>query len=621
MISHKLQISSEIDILLRSVYLLAASEISPRPSHINMTHTLPVDLQKNQIRVLDLKPEGEDGGITCELKVISLNDAHVRYEALSYVWGDPRRTLPVMLHGSLTPVTENLSAALKHLRFADRARRLWVDALCIDQANNRERAHQVARMGSIYAQASTVIVWLSPAYDGSLLALNFLKRLARNKNEHIDDPNTPAWQSQKWQEALMVFFNLPWWTRTWTVQEFVLAQRISSQCGNCQIEGVVVKQAVHNFFDHQNMDCCMLIGRQNKSLFESLIVMDSLEYMRLFKDSASFIYTASQFRARQATDARDKVYGMLGMATGQNARLVDPDYTRSVEDTFEAAALATIQRTGSFDILTHKPLCAPANFDLPSFVPDWTVPVPDPTNYLNRLQWLGHVHLYRACGNMKSQMQVIGRGKIACKGVEVDRVEHVGRLLHFADGATGQTHDSRATLLQEMRELAKVAADPEGVYCEGQESKYLAFCKTLCGSMERFVDHERGSRPFYRRATDWNDLSKFEQWQAWFPSYSAAGLNSEIAPVQVAFKSVAASRRFVVTKKGLMGFGPPTCRQGDAVVVLFGGRVPYILRLLSQSESSVNTSYSVLGDAYVHGIMDGEALNGLHGDLDEFRLV
>jgi hypothetical protein len=74
--------------------------------------------------------------------------------------------------------------------------------------------------------------------------------------------------------------------------------------------------------------------------------------------------------------------------------------------------------------------------------------------------------------------------------------------------------------------------------------------------------------------------------------------------IETAFNCLATDRRFPVTEKGYMGWCPENCIPGDFVTVLEGGPVPIILRPTAGDEQ-----YVVVGDAYIHGIMDGEAFD------------
>lgn len=104
-----------------------------------------LDHATSQIRLLHLQPHlNDDGEITCSLSLCNLDDEKSRYEALSYEWGDSADTLhSIRLDGSKFAVRGNLWLALFHLRDNDSIRVLWIDALCINQANEGERNHQV----------------------------------------------------------------------------------------------------------------------------------------------------------------------------------------------------------------------------------------------------------------------------------------------------------------------------------------------------------------------------------------------------------------------------------------------------------------------------------------------
>jgi hypothetical protein len=63
-----------------------------------------------------LPSESQNDDVHVELSIASLDDLPV-YEALSYVWGDPNITNPVILFGQPYQVTVNIDAALRRLRF------------------------------------------------------------------------------------------------------------------------------------------------------------------------------------------------------------------------------------------------------------------------------------------------------------------------------------------------------------------------------------------------------------------------------------------------------------------------------------------------------------------------
>jgi Heterokaryon incompatibility protein (HET) len=106
-----------------------------------------------EFRLLKLLPAMDfNDDIRCEL----LYSPNIEYEALSYVWGDPDVTVPILLHGIPHPVTTNLELALRYIRYAEEPRVLWVDALCINQKDISEKNHQVAQMREIYLDSKQV---------------------------------------------------------------------------------------------------------------------------------------------------------------------------------------------------------------------------------------------------------------------------------------------------------------------------------------------------------------------------------------------------------------------------------------------------------------------------------
>ena len=124
----------------------------------------PLNLQSKEIRLFLLYPGSGDEPIRGSLHVVSLHGGPT-YEALSYVWGSRDPSTFIQLNGQPFQVTPNLQAALKRLRLVDSRRTLWVDAICINQADDAEKAVQVVMMGDIYANTSEALLWLGEEPD------------------------------------------------------------------------------------------------------------------------------------------------------------------------------------------------------------------------------------------------------------------------------------------------------------------------------------------------------------------------------------------------------------------------------------------------------------------------
>ena len=127
-------------------------------------------LDHDQIKLLSLLPSGDD--VLCTIEKAELNSAAAQYEALSYCWGSdeqPKHT--IWNNGHPYVVLSNLYAALKQLRKLTSTRKLWIDAICINQLGDEDKAEKSTQpplMSRIYHQAASVIVWLGAAgYDST----------------------------------------------------------------------------------------------------------------------------------------------------------------------------------------------------------------------------------------------------------------------------------------------------------------------------------------------------------------------------------------------------------------------------------------------------------------------
>ncbi|PMD34353.1 hypothetical protein L207DRAFT_497721 [Hyaloscypha variabilis F] len=96
-------------------------------------------------------------------------------------------------------------------------------------------------------------------------------------------------------------------------------------------------------------------------------------------------------------------------------------------------------------------------------------------------------------------------------------------------------------------------------------------------------------------------------------------------PFEDVLEKTVENRGFCVTENGYFGLVPRRARVGDHIIVLFGGCTPFVVRERKgwDSPSSEKCYWQLVGEAYVHGMMDGEALAGLkEGESsEEFILV
>jgi hypothetical protein len=117
----------------------------------------------DNIRLLQLLPSQQESSvIRCRIfeSALLATGTPRPFEALSYCWGSDDRTHHVFVadvdkkEGQELKVTPNLYAALVRFRDHDIARVIWIDAICIDQTNDKEKENQIPLMAMIYGRAS-----------------------------------------------------------------------------------------------------------------------------------------------------------------------------------------------------------------------------------------------------------------------------------------------------------------------------------------------------------------------------------------------------------------------------------------------------------------------------------
>lgn len=220
------------------------------PDGVDKTKCRPLTGEK-EIRLLVLEPGAPGDELKCRLVHAELS-WRTRYEALSYVWGDGKVTRSLSCSGRDEVVYINLHDALSDLRLPDRERVLWTDRLCINQHDDDEIAAQMKLMGSIYSQASKVLIYLGKtdaAVKGAIEGIRRDDSVWRDFSSR--NPlriSYAAWhigagEGMDWGPMINLLLR-PWFQRTWVFQEAVLAKRGQVICGDQSIPWPVFERAV-----------------------------------------------------------------------------------------------------------------------------------------------------------------------------------------------------------------------------------------------------------------------------------------------------------------------------------------------------------------------------------------
>lgn len=362
----------------------------------------------DSIRVLTVfECETEDDDIECHLaetRLSDVNDEGGGYTAISYAWGDLKFTHEIWLGDQRLLIGANLDAALRHLRRRDIPIRLWVDAVCINQADITEKNLQVQQMRNIFSAASETIIWLGPGGGNtSVAAWNLLERHSswalndRGERDHT----LPA----KLEEDLLSFrgefrdveidvLSRPWFKRLWVFQEAVLSRILCIQCGHRRIawddfsKTVLQSERHHDRYGFSTWDDGKkgIVRDISRARCEHLHKhgLDEFHSSCQFSESSSsplrtlnILKLLHRGRYLETSDARDKIFGFLGIAEGIDTN--DPrfrvDYEVDTRSLYVQFARNVIEATDSLDILSYVNFSAPerpiANIEMPSWVPCW----------------------------------------------------------------------------------------------------------------------------------------------------------------------------------------------------------------------------------------------------------
>lgn len=216
---------------------------------------LPRPLRRPVTRILILEPGKGDEPLRVSMSTEDVTDPRrLPYEALSYRWSDAMSIFPLYRDKYPMHIHTSLEAALLALRREREWRRLWADAICINQDDEEEKSDQVNIMRHVYAHARGVIVWLGPETVGTRPAFDLARKLGQHRLtllyksgdnmktspaaghnttpesvRHLERPDSLAW------DHLADLFANPWWNRVWVIQEVVMAPACIARCGSHEI--------------------------------------------------------------------------------------------------------------------------------------------------------------------------------------------------------------------------------------------------------------------------------------------------------------------------------------------------------------------------------------------------
>ncbi|KAF5564777.1 heterokaryon incompatibility 6 OR allele [Fusarium napiforme] len=402
-----------------------------------------------EIRLLKILPNSGSRFIECELlPSVKLADVHEQYLALSYCAGDARNTKPILVNGARCNVFANLHHALKTARHYWKTHTyhrdliLWVDQICINQANLAERSHQVGLMRAIYESAKETLICLSVAETrgngmGWLVQLErtfgymliFHARLPAEDQPRPRELGSSSWFQNQMQEYLSQpgfvdgwiefckVLSSPWWGRAWVFQEFMVSSRATFLYGQHSMDHALMLLLMPDlcistlgilFEPTKTRGTCVKkklkrtkVTRTQVSRSVSKVLNVFLAKNEWYSDydlKKLLVYTQNC----QSSDQRDRIYSMVGLANPGYA--IIPNY--SSENGFDRLLVETTRRIITFEdslkVLSYLSRGTPPSTGcrklLPSWVVDWTTvqSVPSWVVNLAEIRHLPEATPYRA---------------------------------------------------------------------------------------------------------------------------------------------------------------------------------------------------------------------------------
>jgi hypothetical protein len=324
---------------------------------------------EDSIRILVLYPNQNDSDpLECTLEHARLSDTFLRYEAVSYTWGDAIDQQTIYLDGGKTVlcVMKNCHSTLQQLRHKQLDRLLWLDAICIDQNNLKERTCQVRIMDRIYKSAFGVTAYMGEESASSRILFEQLEKWDRQLKgeEEEEDYYSDLPVESKFRE-LEALFKRPWFKRVWVLQEVCKKKHhVTFMCGPASATSTAIMECFLGYPSY----------RVHKRIWPLAIKLiyggpDTFPtpqfnlWQMLFKS-----------RACLATDPRDRVFALkslIGPSQSDMDYLID--YDKSVEMIYIETALFLWPVLG-LRILTA--IRHPHERDMPSWIPDWSQNLP-----------------------------------------------------------------------------------------------------------------------------------------------------------------------------------------------------------------------------------------------------
>ena len=591
----------------------------------------PLDTITEQIRLLRIIPSHDQlAPIECTLENVSLLELP-SYTALSYCWGNPREIDRIIINGTQFDATRNLYRALVTLR-AIGVGRLWIDAISINQADLEEKGRQISLMSSIYRRAQDILAWTGPKDEKSDTVIEVIDRY--RQSTHYDGR-----MSGTDLEAVRNFLRREYWTRVWIIQELVLPHSVVLHIG----EHAIPWDHFETAFAWISM--AAKLQPADKPLFHS--VNNLIQLRRELSGTNKYggiplIRALRHTWMAKATETRDKIFGLLALVADSSHYIAAPTYQIPINDLCQSMEILSIRVKRSLDeVALLGAGCDDTADEVPSWCPQF--------HSLNGDTRGRQLLLLGAGGDASSEYSRMfqgGRfhasgqsflaptqrhGVLTCRGINVGGIANIGRSIRdertnqedmVPDEAPEELLSPYATKTQVFYHIYHTflyGASATDQYCYSWSSGYATeilrawrsdYQAGFDSKTQAWIDEHKDFRIQGRTIREWC------KWKTWtvhgmqMRNACAGRRQRDLFEHVKAYivpdlqEVIGAGMRLTVTTQGYLGWAPRNARRGDLFYILEGCNVPVLLRPREEG------GFLVVGDAYISGMMHGEAVKG-----------
>jgi hypothetical protein len=610
-----------------------------------------LDFDNYEIRILTLtttpnQPESNDSKICCYIEHVSLINPG-SYSALSYCWGDPRSTKTISLNGINVEITAKLYAALLQVQSLDARERfvepirLWVDAICINQADAEERSSQVRIMRQIYSRAKRVIAFIGEPCSLSSWSLYTPSSVAYVvKNQFSDvaplnqDQPVDAWRANG-SKILNMFFNEPYWTRVWVIQEIAVAASITMLYGDIEIPWSDLAGLLKLWKDSPN-----LVPFNTQAYKRALHLLEFRNRFLLNREPIKLLDALHWSYNTRATDSRDKIYALLGLCYDGQTYVPIPNYKQPLEAIVADMAKTMMSVNRSLDLICLKGTSISEKKSVgPTWLPNLFDLGPDSLTILeSQILDRNYTHSFNPI------LEGSNGGRLLVKADKIGTVRVISTTMSRHDKVNDSTRTRSDWILETMTLADKdpMLANPTKSDLTTQDAIIKAL--TMSKLPESFtVEISRACfsvlwTPFGRGAVhnielirwiDENAWLKIENWtlREWSrlghlsksPSTKEPSVEQVALFTQTLDHVLGSGMRLVWASESCIGMAHPDAKSQDEIFSLRGCSVTVVLR---EGKDSVNkTVYRVIGGAYLKRRVNFLRLSGKNIEQDIIILV